>query len=198
MPGKPYSESCDQNRDPILAVIRPLLLNTTSILEVGSGTGQHAVYFAERLPHLVWQTSDRESMLPGISQWLDDADLANTPSPIELDVCGVWPQLSVNAVFSANTTHIMHWHMVEALFAGIEKILQPGGQFLLYGPFNFNGSFSSDSNARFDVWLKARDPKSGIRDFEALDQLADNAGLHLDSRYVMPANNHILAWRKAR
>ena len=196
MTNKPYSESCVQNREPILAVIKPLLAGSEAVLEIGSGTGQHAVYFASEMPHLIWQSSDCAPWLPGIRSWLDEASLANTPDPLELDVTNPWPQLSVDAIFSANTVHIMHWPMVEALFAGLGDILPSGGQFLLYGPFNYNGSYSSDSNARFDVWLKARDPDSGIKDFEALDRLARSAGLNFVSKYLLPANNQILLWHK--
>lgn len=196
MINKPYSESCDQNREHILAVIKPLLANSKTVLEIGSGTGQHAVYFASELPHLIWQSSDCTPWLPGIRSWLDEAGLANTPAPLELDVTGAWPQLSVDAVFSANTVHIMHWPMVEALFAALGRLLSSGGQFMLYGPFNYNGRYSSDSNARFDAWLKARDPDSGIRDFETLDRLAQAAGLKFIRKYPLPANNQILHWQK--
>lgn len=196
MINKPYSESCEQNREPILAVLQPLLADSQTVLEIGSGTGQHAVYFASELPHLIWQSSDCSAYLPGIRSWLDEARLANTPDPLELDVTKPWPQLSVDTVFSANTVHIMHWPMVEALFAGMGSLLPTGGQFLLYGPFNYNGSYSSDSNARFDIWLKARDPDSGIKDFERLDHLAQAAGLNFIRLYPMPANNQILHWQK--
>lgn len=196
MINRPYSESCDQNRNPILAVIKPLLADSKAVLEIGSGTGQHAVYFASKMPHLIWQSSDCAPWLPGIRSWLDEAGLANTPQPLELDVTGAWPQLSVDAVFSANTVHIMSWPMVEALFAGLGELLPAGGQFLLYGPFNYNGSYSSDSNARFDVWLKARDTESGIKDFEALDSLAQSAGLTFATKYLLPVNNQLLLWHK--
>lgn len=196
MINKPYSESCDQNRDPILGVIQPLLQDVTALLEIGSGTGQHAVYFASRLPHLIWQSSDCAEYLPGIRSWLDEAALPNTPAPLELDVTRPWPELKVDAVFSANTTHIMHWPMVEALFAGLGHCLPVGGKFLLYGPFNYQGRYSSESNACFDRWLKARDPHSAIRDFEALDRLASAAGLRFVEKYTLPANNQILYWCK--
>lgn len=193
---KSYSEACERNRDPILDVISPLFSDRRAVLEVGSGTGQHAVYFAARLPHLVWQCSDCAENLPGIRSWLSDAGLPNTREPLELDVTADWPQLQTDAVFSANTTHIMHWPAVEAMFAGIGRLLPANGRFLLYGPFNYGGSYSSDSNARFDAWLKARDPHSGIRDFEALAQLASSAGLEFMKKFSMPANNQILYWQK--
>lgn len=193
---KPYSEACDQNREPILQAIAPILSSSRQLLEIGSGTGQHAVYFGEHMPDLIWQCSDCNLYLPGIVSWLAEAQRHNTPAPLELDVTGLWPELKVDAVFSANTTHIMHWHMVEALFAGVGRLLPPTGVFLLYGPFNYNGSYSSKSNARFDNWLKARDPQSGIRDYEALDELAKRAGLEFVQNIALPANNQLLYWRK--
>ncbi len=194
---KPYSESCDQNREPILSVIQPLLKDCSSVLEIGSGTGQHAVYFAERLPHLTWHTSDCVEYHPGIQLWLDEAGLVNTPGPIDLDVsASTWPQLYIDAMFSANTAHIMHWPDVEALFRGAGELLSSGGLFLLYGPFNYGNQYTSDSNARFDEWLKQRDPESGIRNFEDLDSLAEHAGMRLQHDYEMPVNNRILYWTK--
>ncbi len=193
---KPYSESCDQNKEPILDVIQPLLRDARSVLEIGSGTGQHAVYFAAAMPHLVWHTSDCEAQHAGIRMWLEEAGLPNTRPPLPLDVaCPQWPQMQPDAVFSANTAHIMHWPQVVAMFEGVGALLRPGGRFLLYGPFNYNGRFSSDSNARFDSWLKARDPQMGVRDFEALDVLANEAGMELMEDYQMPVNNRLLYWR---
>ncbi len=192
---KPYSESCDQNRAPILAVIQPLFSTCRELLEIGSGTGQHAVYFAQKMPHLIWHTSDRKENHSGISMWLNDAGLHNTRSPLGLDVTlDNWPQQQFDAVFSANSAHIMHWADVEAMFAGVGRVLQQGGIFALYGPFNYNGEFTSESNARFDEWLKQRDPHSGVRDFEAVNQLAILAGMQLLNDDEMPANNRILSW----
>ena len=194
---KPFSESSQQNRDPILNVLRPLLTERHSVLEIGSGTGQHAVYFAEHMPHLLWHTSDRLENHAGIQAWLDEAGLANTRPPLLLDVRQAdWPELVVDAIFTANTLHIMDWPAVEATFAGAGRLLPVGGLLLVYGPFNYGGEYTSDSNARFDQWLKQRDPASGIRDFAALDQLAAKAGLSLLHDYTMPVNNRILCWRK--
>jgi cyclopropane fatty-acyl-phospholipid synthase-like methyltransferase len=196
---KPYAESCDENREPILSVIQPLLKDCSTVLEIGSGTGQHAVYFARKLPHLLWHTSDCIEYHAGINIWLQEAGLENTPAPIELNVStSAWPQQKYDAVFSANTTHIMHWTDVEAMFAGIGSVLSVGGRLLLYGPFNYDNRYTSDSNARFDSWLKSRDPDSGIRNFEDLDKLAQQAGMQLIHDYAMPANNRILYWEKAR
>ncbi len=197
MSNKPYAESCDQNRDVILDVIQPLLVRSRSVLEIGSGTGQHAVYFAVRMPHLVWQCSDREENLPGIRSWLQDAALENTPDPISLDVDGgFFEKIDAEVVFSANTVHIMSWPSVQNMFKTIAAILPPGGQFLLYGPFNYGGQYSSESNARFDIWLKGRDQHSGIRNFEDLQDMARQLGLTLSGDFEMPANNRILHWRK--
>ncbi len=193
---KPYSESCDQNREPILAVLRQVLTSPGELLEIGSGTGQHAVYFGAELPHLTWQTSDRPEYLPGIRMWLAEAGLANVREPLELDVAKPWPVSRADAVYSANTAHIMSWPEVEQFIAGVGRILAPGGVFCLYGPFNYGGQFTSESNARFDAWLKARDPLSGVRDFEALDELATAAGLSLLHDFAMPANNRTLVWRR--
>lgn len=194
---KPYAESCDQNREPILQVIAPLLTDHRDVLEIGSGTGQHAVYFAGQMPHLIWHTSDRQENHPGISLWLDEADLPNTRRPLELDVSqSAWPDAQFDAVFSANTSHIMHWPEVVDCFAGIGQVLSVGGIFLLYGPFNINDEYTSDSNRQFDQWLKGRDPASGIRDRDRLNTLAQKAGMALVDDISMPANNRILYWQK--
>ncbi len=194
---KPYSESCEQNRDPILAIIQPLFSNCKELLEIGTGTGQHAVFFAQQMPHLIWHTSDRRENHSGISMWLNEAGLPNTRLPLALDVShDHWPQQQFDAVFSANSAHIMHLQDVEAMFAGVGRVLKEGGLFVLYGPFNYNGAFTSESNAQFDLWLKDRDPLSGVRDFEALDKLAKQAGMQLLNDDEMPANNRILSWVK--
>lgn len=194
---KPYAESCDQNRDPILAIIEPQLRTCGAVLEIGSGTGQHAVYFARRMPHLVWIPSDLEVNHPGIELWRRESGLNNVRPPLRLDVAqSQWPQLQVDAVFSANTLHIMHWPQVQAMLRGVGQLLPPGGLLLVYGPFNYRGEYTSDSNARFDRWLKARDPASGIRDFEAVDKLSGQAGMMLSGDFEMPANNRMLCWRR--
>lgn len=196
---RPFSEASDRNREPILAVIEPLLRDCKAILEVGSGTGQHAVFFAARMPHLTWFTSDLPVNHPGIRQWLEEANLPNLREPLALDVASTdWPAFAIDAVFSANTTHIMSWREVEHLFRGIGNLLPSGGHFLLYGPFNYGNQYTSPSNAEFDAQLQCRDPRSGIRNFEDLDRLALAAGMTLIRDYSMPANNRILHWRKAR
>lgn len=194
---KPYAEACDRNQDAIFSVIEPLFSRSKAVLEIGSGTGQHAIYFAKRLPHLIWYTSDLEENHQGIKLWLKEANLPNTRPPAILDVTqSIWPMLNIDAVFSANTAHIMHWDAVEMFFQGVADVLPSGGLFVLYGPFNYNGDYTSQSNERFDNWLKSEDPLSGIRNFEDLDELAEKSKMKLINDYSMPANNRILNWQK--
>jgi len=194
---KPYSESCEQNREPILAVLSEVFADRRQVLEVGSGTGQHAVYFGAELPHLRWQTADVLPHHAGICAWIEEAALPNVLLPLELDVNQPhWSSDRYDAVFSANTLHIMGWPEVQLFFQGVGQVLQPGGVLVVYGPFNYNGAFTSESNARFDVWLKQRDPASGVRDFEAVDAEARAQGLVLQRDIAMPANNRSLVWHK--
>ena len=193
---KPFAPSCERNQGPILEVLQRHLGTTRRVLEIGSGTGQHAVHFAAAMPWLAWQCSDRADNLPGIAAWRDEAALANTPPAIELDVVGPWPGNGFDAVFTANSLHIMGWPQVEAFFAGVGKVLQEDGLLIVYGPFNYGGDFTSDSNRAFDQWLKDRDPASGIRDFEVVDALARAIGLALVEDNAMPANNRALVWQK--
>jgi SAM-dependent methyltransferase len=194
---KPFSEACEQNKQPILAVLQQHFTEVQSVLEIGSGTGQHAVFFGARLPHVRWLTSEVAELHAGIRAWLDEARLPNVLPPLELDVNQPqWPVDGVDAVFSANTVHIMDWSSVEKMFTGIGRVLQIAGVFCLYGPFNYQGGYTSDSNARFDEWLKQRDPRSGIRDFEALNALAEQHGMTLHADHAMPANNRTLVWKK--
>ncbi|SMN15561.1 hypothetical protein CRYPA_1608 [uncultured Candidatus Thioglobus sp.] len=195
---KQYSPSCDQNKDPILSVIKPLLNGVNSVLEIGSGTGQHSVYFANALAHLSWQASDQAMYLPSVNAWIKEAKLSNTPKALELDVTGNWPDTIYEAIFSANTVHIMSWEMVLGVFKGVSGVLENNGLFMLYGPFNYNGQYTSESNANFDLWLAQQNPQSAIRDFEALNQLAKQYGLELIEDYEMPANNRILVWKKTQ
>lgn len=194
---KPFAESCAENRAPILAVLREVFADRRRVLEIGSGTGQHACYFASALPFLTWQTSDLAENHPGIHAWLAEEGNTNILPPLLLDVRQPqWPVDAVDAVFSANTAHIMGWDGVQAMFAGIGRVLEPGGLFALYGPFNYGGKYTAESNARFDAWLRQRDPASGVRNFEDLQALAAGAGLELLRDYPMPADNRTLVWRK--
>jgi cyclopropane fatty-acyl-phospholipid synthase-like methyltransferase len=197
MGDKPFSPSCERNRDPILAVLRQHFADCRSVLEIGSGTGQHAVHFAAALPWLRWQCSDVADNLPGIRQWLDAARLANTPPPLVLDVRDTWPVQGFDAVFTANSLHIMGWAEVQAFFAGVDTVSTDDATLVVYGPFNYDGRYTSDSNRDFDGWLKARDPDSAIRDFEAVDALARAIGMGLVDDVAMPANNRCLVWRRA-
>ncbi len=195
---KPYAESSEQNKLPILSVLEQWFIAPGEVLEIGSGTGQHAVFFAEQLPHLRWQPSDRQDNLSGISQWVVAANLPNVAPPQWLDMDeDAWPDRQFDYVFSANTVHIMSWRQVQVMFQGIGKMLRPGGVFCLYGPFNYHGRFTSDGNARFDVWLKQRDALSGVRDFAELNELAVDHGLLLAGDHEMPVNNRTLVWRRA-
>jgi len=194
---KPFSQACENNKRPLLAVLREAFAAVDFVLEIGSGTGQHAAFFAGEMPWLRWQPTDRAENLPGIEAWREDSALPNLLPPLSLDVTDEhWPVTDTPAVFSANTVHIMGWPEVERFFAGIGAILRAGGVFCLYGPFNYGGAYSSPSNAEFDQWLRTRDARSGIRDFEALDALARAAGLEFQADKAMPANNRTLIWRR--
>ncbi len=166
------------------------------MLEVGSGTGQHAVHFAAALPHLIWQTSDVQENLVGIEMWLEEAQLPNLPPPLELNVDAVWPRTQYDAAFTANTLHIMSWTQVQRFFAELDKALADDAVLVIYGPFNDGGRFTSDSNQQFDRWLKDRAAHMGIRDVEAVDALAQSIRLRLTQDCALPANNRALVWRR--
>lgn len=194
---KPFAESCEHNQAQILEVLLVEFADRQKVLEIASGTGQHAVYFGRALPHLSWQTSELVQNHAGIQAWLDEAQLANVLAPVTLDVHSpVWPVTSVDAVFNANTVHIVSWTGVEKMFAGISRVLSTGGIVCIYGAYNYGGQFTSESNARFDAWLKARDADSGVRDFEAVNALAEAQGLRLLKDISMPGNNRTLVWKR--
>jgi SAM-dependent methyltransferase len=195
----PFSEACERNKEPILEVLRAAFADRSKVIEIGSGTGQHAVHFARYLPHLVWQPSDREENLPGIRLRVGEAALANLIEPIALDIDNpVWPETAADAVFTANTLHIVSWLRVVRLFERAAALLPSSGVLAAYGPFNYGGAHTSESNARFDSMLRERDPHSGIRDFNQVDELAARQGLELIQDHAMPANNRTAVWRKAR
>jgi len=196
MDAKPFSPACERNRDPILAALREPFATRRQVLEIGSGTGQHAVHFAAALPHLTWQTSDVAVHLPGIRAWLADAALPNTPPPLELDVAGRWPAARYDAAFTANTLHIMSWPEVQRLFEQLGSALTDDAILAVYGPFNEDGRFTSDSNAAFDASLRERAPHMGLRDISAVDALASTIGLQRFADLSMPANNRTLLWRR--
>jgi SAM-dependent methyltransferase len=191
----PFSEACERNKQPILETLREALARHRHVVEIGAGTGQHAVHFARGLPHLRWLPTDRAEYLPGIAARVAAEGPANLHAPIELDVMQPeWPSLVADAVYSANTLHIMSWIEVEAFFRGVGRILGNRGVLVVYGPFRYGGSFTSGSNAAFDRALRDRDPASGIRDFEAVTSLAAAQGFELQADHAMPANNQLLAW----
>lgn len=194
---KPFSPACERNCEPILGVLRAHFADRRSVLEIGSGTGQHAVHFAAAMPTLIWQASDRAEHLAGIRAWLDEAALANTPPPIALDVTDEgWPNTRYDAIFTANTLHIMSWPEVERLFSRLPDIATSDALFAIYGPFNINGQFTSDSNQAFDASLKQRAAHMGIRDLEAVHALAAIAGFtRCIGDYTMPANNRCVIWK---
>ncbi len=202
---KPFSEACARNAGSILRVLSHRLsalkeqreVTALEVLEIGSGTGQHAVYFASELADVIWHCSDRLDNHSGISQWVQESGLDNIQGPIWLDVAADhWPDCRFDMIFSANTAHIMRWTEVEAMIEGVSQTLEPNGELLLYGPFKFKGQYTSDSNAQFDEWLKTQAIHRAIRDFEAIDEQAKEAGLRFDRRYNLPANNQLLVWTR--
>jgi SAM-dependent methyltransferase len=193
---KRHSDACERNREPILAILRRVFADRRHVLEIGSGTGQHAAYFAPALSHLSWQPSDVAENLPSVRLWREEAQTPGLLEPIELDVDRPFPRVPADAVFSANTCHIMSWPQVEKMFAGLRSLLPPGGVFAMYGPFNYGGKHTSPSNAEFDQWLRGRDPASGLRNFEDIRDLAARQGLVLEEDNAMPANNRLLVFRR--
>ena len=189
---KPFSPACERNQSPILAVIKPILKNIKNVLEIGSGTGQHAVHFAKQLPWIKWQCSDVKPNLSGIQQWIDDSNLQNVLSPVELDVSVNNITKQYGGIYSCNTLHIMSKQQVKDFFHLVSAATEQGGQLIIYGPFNYSGKYTSDSNADFDLWLKAQNPKSAIRDFEWIEMLAQKNGFNLVNDVSMPANNRLL------
>lgn len=192
------SDACERNKAPILEVLRQEFAGSTRVLEVGSGTGQHAVYFAAALPQLDWQPSELPENLAPLAERIGLEGGRNLRAPIALDVrAAPWPVAPVDALFSANTLHIMGWGEVREFFRGVGEVLRAPGVLCVYGPFRFAGQHTSDSNVAFDQFLRERDPASGLRDFEALDELAQARGLQFAANHGMPANNRALVWRRA-
>lgn len=194
---KLFSESCEQNKAPILEVLQDVFRDRNAVLEVGSGTGQHAAYFAKHLKHLDWQPSDLAENLSSIQAWVTETAIDNLKDPIELDVMSKsWALPMVDTLFTANSLHIMSWAMVEQFFIRVTEVLSPSGKLLIYGPFSYAGSHTSLSNDRFDQYLKQQNPLSGVRDFNEVHALARQQGLSLVKDYAMPANNRCLLWIK--
>lgn len=197
MNNKPFSQACERNKYPILEFLRDFLIRPGLVLEIGSGTGQHGVFFAEKLPHITWQFSDMGINIAGIEKWYQECNLSNTLPPIVLNVADKpWPIDQVDYIYSANTLHIMEWHEVEEFLEGVQNILKKDGLLFIYGPFNYNGLFTSESNASFDQSLRERNPEMGLRDFVAINVLLEKNGLKLRHDYAMPANNRLLIWQR--
>lgn len=196
-PDLPFSQACENNQAPILSVLAQAFADRRRVLEIGSGTGQHGVYFAPRLPHLMWQTSDLAEHHAGIRAWQAHRPAPNLLPPVLLDLrASDWPQGAFDAVFTSNTAHIVAWPLVQRLFALVGGHLPEGGVLAMYGPFNYGGAFTSDSNRAFDAWLRSRDPESGLRDAEDVVALASQHGLRLEDDHAMPANNRLLVFRR--
>lgn len=199
MNDKPFAPATERNSQPILDVLRTEFARASSILEIGSGTGQHAVFFGSELAHSTWQTSDVAANHAGIQSWLHESALPNVLQPLALDVLVDDPPAETyDGVFSANTAHIMSYAAVEKMFAIVGNVLLDGGSFILYGPFRQNGKFNATSNADFHRSLRQRDPAMGIRHIEDLDELAAQGGMERVRLYAVPANNHIAVWRKRK
>lgn len=196
MHGKPFAESAEQNRGPILDVLRAWFTDPGSVLEVGSGTGQHAVHFAAAMPHLDWQPTEVQGRTEGIEAWRREAGLANLRPAQVLDAAGVWPSEHYDYVFTANTAHIMHWPEVLATLAGVAGVLRVGGLFAIYGPFARGGRHTALSNLEFDRSLRRMDPGMGVRDIDELQREALRHGLQLLEVVAMPADNFTLIWRR--
>ncbi len=191
----PYAESCDQNRDVIYEVLKDYLQPGAEALEVGSGTAQHAVYFAGLNPQVEWQTSDQAEYLSGIKARIEHAGLNNLADPVLLNVCQKWPESRYDLIYSSNTLHIMDDITATAFIKHCNKCLKPGAHLIIYGPFNYHNAYTSESNQNFDLWLKSRDPTSGIKDFEWVNEMATKSGFHLIEDVKMPANNRSLVWQ---
>ena len=192
----PCTESCERNKDPILNVLKDVFATTKIVLEIGGGTGQHAVFFAKNLPHVTWQSSDQPDSLKWLALRLEKEGPANAPAPLSIDVSHRPWGFQADGIFSANTLHIMSWDEVKQFFIGVGEALLTPGKLCVYGPFRYGGRYTSESNARFDQSLHAQGEHMGIRDIEAVDELADEQGLSLVADYSMPANNQLLVWQR--
>jgi SAM-dependent methyltransferase len=193
----PLSAACERNKDPILEVLRICFADRALVMEIGSGTGQHAVHFARALPHLTWYPTEQLPYLADLTERVKLEGAQNLRVPTLLDVRqAVWPLRNADAMFTANTLHIMSWPEVMALFHGVGSVLAPGGVLCIYGPFRYNGRYTSDSNQDFDRMLNERDPNSGLRDITAVTALAAQYGLRLDADHDLPANNRLLVFAK--
>ena len=197
MDNLPFSQSCENNKDSILEVLLKAFSERHKVLEIASGTGQHACHFAARLPWLQWQPTELPENLPVLHPRCATYAGANLLPEQTLDVRDKpWPLTIPDALFSANSLHIMSFAAVRDFFRALGENAGDDVVLAIYGPFNYNDTYTSDSNARFDQWLARQHPDSAIRDFEAVDQLAREAGFALRGDHTMPANNRLLVWGK--
>ena len=193
----PVSQPCLRNQEAIAEVLEQELSGLSLVLEIGSGTGQHAAFMTQRMPELAWQPSDLLDAIPGINAWRQESARDNFLPPLVLDVTqDLWPVKQVDAVFSSNVLHFVGWHKVRAMFAGIGRVLKENGLAIFYGPFNYHGEYTSSGNRSLDEWLKERDPESGIKDFEQIVLAGRKEKLRLLKDIAMPANNRILVMQK--
>lgn len=193
----PVAEACLRNQKPIADALQQLLPEPSFVLEIGSGTGQHAHYMTRHLGGVTWQPSDVSRALDGINAWRLYSDNERFLPPLVLDVAqDLWPVKQVDAVFSANVIHYISWPHVRHMLAGIGRVLRQNGLALFYGPFNYEGQFTSDGNQQLDGWLRERDPESGIKDFEQVILSARKEKLRLLNDIAMPANNRLLVFQK--
>lgn len=198
MAERPFAEYAARNAAPILEILKREFRDASSVIEIGSGTGQHAVVFAATLDHLRWQTSDLDENHAGIRAWIESAQLPNVEPPLSVDVLDAsLEDESFDAAFSSNTAHIMGVDAVERMFALVGSALRVGGVFCLYGPFRTGGEFNTPSNAAFDQSLRQRDPVMGIREIEMLDEFAAAAGMRRARFYAVPSNNNVAVYEKA-
>ena len=195
---KYHAESTIRNRTPILEILKKEIEGSKKLLEIGSGTGQHAVYFSKKLPQILWQTSDRSMNHESIIYWIKRYNLKNLLPPLDIEI-GL-NEKNINdifdCVFSSNTSHIMSLENVKKLFALVGKILNKNGKFFLYGPFKINLEFTTKSNEDFHEKLKAENKLMGLRDIEELDNFATENNMQNHALYEMPANNYLSIWKK--
>jgi hypothetical protein len=195
---KGFAPAAERNREPILEVLRRVLPATGTVLEIASGSGQHAVFFSERLPQLRWQPSDPAAdALRSIQAWVREEARENLLAPIDLDVRSEpWPVARADAMLCINMLHISPWEASEALFEGAQRLLSADAPLVTYGPYRVHGRHTAPSNAAFDQSLRSRDPRWGVRDIDELSALATRTGFFLDESVLMPANNMTLVWRR--
>jgi cyclopropane fatty-acyl-phospholipid synthase-like methyltransferase len=197
---KPYSEACERNRQPILEVLQKVITTKDQrLLEVGTGTGQHAVYFAPRFPWMEWHPTDLTENIAGMSLWFSEAKIPSIQKPVRLDVSkDDFPKLKFDVVYTANTLHIMSWKSAKSFFKLLGNRLREGSRAIFYGPFKYNGEHTSESNAQFELSLKERDPESGIRNFEDVKRAMEKSGFYLVEDFAMPANNRTLVFQRLK